>query len=195
MSWPPWSTILTGRSDGPCRDHPAAGVEVRRAICRSTDEVLRRLLAERPGLDEETNATLAADASPEVRAGLAAHTDDPDLLAESIRDPDPKVRVGAARNPHLTPDHLRLLVDDRIAAVRMVTMESDRLPHDALPRLAHDRSIQVRLWLAALPTTPEAVLRILAEDPHPDVAGQARAAVRHQSRGAINSSTSTSANP
>ncbi|GAA2815948.1 hypothetical protein GCM10020220_000080 [Nonomuraea rubra] len=53
-------------------DHPATGVEVRRAICRSADDVLRRLLAESGGLDAETNAALAADRSPDVRAGLAA---------------------------------------------------------------------------------------------------------------------------
>ncbi|MFC7104125.1 hypothetical protein ACFQQB_29020 [Nonomuraea rubra] len=83
-------------------DHPATGVEVRRAICRSADDVLRRLLAESGGLDAETNAALAADRSPDVRAGLAAHTDDPHLLATLQTDPAPEVRARAAENPSPT---------------------------------------------------------------------------------------------
>ncbi len=155
-------------------DHPAAGVEIRRAICRSADEVLRRLLAERPGLDEETNATLAGDASPDVRAGLAAHTHDAGILAGLTGDADAKVRAGAAQNPDLTLDQLCLLANDGIAAVRIAAVRSEDLPLDESQRLAHDRSVDVRWWLATCDATPEAVLRILTEDPHPDVARQAR---------------------
>ncbi|MGW3351482.1 hypothetical protein ACWDA3_49980 [Nonomuraea rubra] len=54
-------------------------------------------------------------------------------------------------------------------------MQWGELPPDELQRLAHDRSAHVRWWLTALHTTPQAVLRVLAEDPHPDVAFQARA--------------------
>nr|SBO91801.1 FOG: HEAT repeat [Nonomuraea gerenzanensis] len=156
-------------------DHPAAGVEVRRAICRSTDEVLRRLLAECPVLDEETNATLAADPSADVRGALAAHTDDPHLLATLMTDADPKVRAHATQNPLTTLDDHRLLANDRSALVRAAAVKSDRLPLDELLRLTRDRSINVRWWLATWPSTPRAVLRLLAEDPHPEVASQAQA--------------------
>ncbi|MFI6817552.1 hypothetical protein ACIBG7_34495 [Nonomuraea sp. NPDC050328] len=158
-------------------DHPGAGVEVRRAICRSADDVLRRLLAERSGLDRETSATLAADPAPAVRAGLAAYTDDADLLAALIAAPEPEVRVGAAQNVRATPAHLRLLADDRLAAVRAAAVQSGRLPHDAMERLAHDRSVNVRWWLATWPTTPPVIARFLLDDPDPDVAAQAQARV------------------
>ncbi|NJP91895.1 hypothetical protein HCN51_20935 [Nonomuraea sp. FMUSA5-5] len=127
------------------------------------------------GLDEETNATLAADPSPNVRAGLAAHTDAPAVLATLLTDPDPRVRARATENPRTTLDQCRLLANDRLAVVRASAVQSDRLPLDELHRLAHDRSIHVRWWLATSSTTPDAVLRVLAEDPRLDVADQALA--------------------
>lgn len=159
-------------------DHPAVDVEVNHASCRSTDEDLRRLLAERRGLDDETEAVLAGDSSPHVRAGLAAHTDAPETLAILLADADPKVRVGATQNPLTTIDQHRLLANDKSAAVRSAAVQSGKLPHDELQRLARDRSVNVRWWLATWPTTPETVLRILAEHPHPDVVTQAQARFR-----------------
>ncbi|MFI6458554.1 hypothetical protein ACIBF6_44285 [Streptosporangium amethystogenes] len=156
-------------------DHPAADADVRRAICQSADEDLRGLLAEQDGLDEETNSVLAADPSPNVRAGLAAHTDDPDILAALITDADPKVRVGATQNPITTTKQHRLLSNDKFATVRKAAITSGKLPYDELQRLAHDRSVDVRWCLAIWPTTPETVLRVLAEDPHPHVVAPARA--------------------
>ncbi|MER5643678.1 hypothetical protein [Streptosporangium sp. NPDC002524] len=156
-------------------EHPAANVEARRTICRSADEVLRGLLAEQDGLDEETNSVLAVDPSPNVRARLAAHTDAPDILAALIADADPKVRAGATENPITTTNQHRLLSTDKFATVRKAALMSEKLPRDELQRLAHDRSVEVRWRLAIWPTTPETVLRVLAEDPHPDVVASARA--------------------
>ncbi|WP_425568043.1 hypothetical protein [Nonomuraea rubra] len=59
--------------------------------------------------------------------------------------------------------------------MRMAAVQWGELPPDELQRLAHDRSVHVRWLLTALHTTPQAVLRVLAEDPHPDVAFHARA--------------------
>ncbi|MEU4695748.1 hypothetical protein [Nonomuraea dietziae] len=159
-------------------EHPAANIEVCHAICRSTDEDLRRLLAERGGLDDETNTKLVSDPSPNVRAGLAAHTDAPDVLAILIADADPKVRTGATQNPLTTTDQHRLLARDRSAAVRAAAVMSEQLPYEDLQRLARDRSVNVRWWLATWPTTPESIVRVLAEDSHPDVVAQAKARLR-----------------
>ncbi|MEU4534429.1 hypothetical protein AB0G15_06155 [Streptosporangium sp. NPDC023825] len=156
-------------------EHPAADAEARRAICRSADEVLRGLLAEQDGLDGKTNSVLAADPSPNVRARLAAHTDAPDILATLITDATPKVRAGATENPITTTNQHRLLSNDKSATVRKAAVTSEKLPHDELHRLAHDRSVDVRWYLALWPTTPETVLRVLSEDPHPDVVAQAQA--------------------
>ncbi|MFS1304992.1 hypothetical protein [Streptosporangium longisporum] len=165
-------------------EHPAAVIDVRRAICRSADKDLRGLLAEQDGLDRETNSVLAADPSPNVRARLAARTHAPDILAALITDADPKVRVGATQNSITTMNQYRLLANDRSATVRVAAITSEKLPHDELHRLAHDRSVSVRLCLAAWPTTPETVLRVLAEDSHPKVMTWARARLGENTRSA-----------
>lgn len=156
-------------------DHPQADIGVKRAIVASPDSTLRRLLAELDDIEPEITYLLTEDDASEVKAGLAAHTALPGVLAALATDPDAKVRAGAAQNPRTTPEQRRALARDRAALVRANLLKFVELDDEELRLLAHDRSINVRWWLASWPTTPDHILEILARDPHPDVANQAAA--------------------
>ncbi|MEV1239549.1 hypothetical protein [Nonomuraea sp. NPDC049750] len=156
--------------------HPRTDISVRRAITASQDSTLRRLLAESDELEPEI-ARLLMDDSPEIKESLAAHTTLPDVLSTLAAHPNPKVRAGAAQNPKTTPEQRHSLARDPAALVRANLLKFVELEEEELRLLANDRSVNVRWWLATCPTTPLGILENLAQDPHPEVASQATAAL------------------
>ncbi|NBE84370.1 hypothetical protein GVV04_26040 [Micromonospora sp. NEAU-HG-1] len=155
-------------------DHPRVDRRVHEAVCRSSDEDLRRVLAESGSFDDDIGVELLADPSAAVRAGLAANTTAAHTLAVLLRDSEPKVRAGAALNPRTTAEDRRGLARDKAAAVRMALVQSVELAEEDLQALAADRSTNVRWWLATVPWTPRVILRVLADDRSSEVSTQAR---------------------
>ncbi|MFD1082785.1 hypothetical protein [Micromonospora andamanensis] len=173
--------VLAGLVDDPSFDvryavlvNPRADRYVHEMICRSSDEDIRRLLAESQSIEEDIKTTLLRDPSVAVRGGMAETTVDPQILAALVSDPEPKVRAKAALNPLTTQEQRRRLARDKAASVRWALVQSVELAEESLEELVHDRSVNVRWWLATTPQTPHRFLRILTEDKSPEVRTQAR---------------------
>ncbi|GLW34704.1 hypothetical protein Areg01_76410 [Actinoplanes regularis] len=153
--------------------NPAAGAEAQRAMADSTDNDLRRLLTFRHDLTPEVTAKLIHDPAVEVRANLAFETRDPATLAALITDLAPRVRAGVAFNTLTTLDQRRLLARDRHADVRSALVRTVALDEADLQRLVHDRSSQVRWWMATAKVTPAHIRQQLLNDPDETVRSQA----------------------
>ncbi|MBM2614843.1 hypothetical protein JIG36_04635 [Actinoplanes sp. LDG1-06] len=159
--------------------NPAAGDAVRETFCSSPYEDARLMLAQQPGLPSAVVARLARDPARAVREFVAEHTDDPDALATLVEDGHPAVRAQAAQNRHTTEEQRRQLARDPAATVRSALLHAMArlgwvIPEDDLLRLARDRSVNVRYWVAGLPGSTRAVYEILAEDPDDQIATNAR---------------------
>ncbi|MBT0960509.1 4Fe4S-binding leucine-rich repeat protein [Denitromonas iodatirespirans] len=155
------------------------------------DEVVRRTVALR--LPEDALAGMIGDPDREVRQSVAARVPVP-LLPRMMYDPDYVIRATVARRlPH---GQLMALVRDPDREVRKVV--AARLPAFALSRLAGDSAPEVRAIVAerALPglaermledaewwvrlaavanALPEALARVAATDPEPEVRDAAAA--------------------
>ncbi|MFF3853198.1 hypothetical protein [Micromonospora sp. NPDC002575] len=135
-------------------ENPNADYQARQAICRSPDEDMRRLLAESNSVEEDIRNELLSDPSAAVRAGMAANTTAPHILAALIQDADAKVRAGAALNPLTSTEQRRRLARNKSASVRIALVQSVELAREDLEVLATDRSANVRWWVATVPGTP-----------------------------------------
>ncbi|MEU3164149.1 HEAT repeat domain-containing protein [Streptosporangium sp. NPDC006930] len=156
-------------------DHPNSDINVKREITAPPDGVLRRIMAEYDTLEPEIVHLLMEDQSSEVKEGLAAHTALPDVLAALV---DPKIRAGAAQNPRTTPEQRHTLARDPSALVRANLLKFVELPEEDLRLLAHDRSINVRWWLAVWPDTPNSILETLEQDPNDEVSEAAKSTLK-----------------
>jgi len=158
--------------------NPAADLRVQEAMCASDDPDLRFVLAQSDGLPATIAAVLARDPAWSVREGLATNTDDQATLRILLDDPDPRMRAGAAMNAGTTAEQRRKLVHDpawnvRASAVQSISAYAWDFPADDLFRLARDRSVNVRFWLANLPGSIRPVYELLARDPDDLVASAA----------------------
>ncbi|MGW6703983.1 hypothetical protein ACWGDE_03665 [Streptomyces sp. NPDC054956] len=133
--------------------------------------LVRHALAMQPGLSPRTQATLAADPSPQVREALAGSRTEPapHLLRALLTDADPRVRTAACR--HRPPDDLlaALLADP---ATRWRALRFAGLDEETAAALAADPDYSVRLNLAEHPQLPARVRDLLARDPDPHVRGK-----------------------
>jgi hypothetical protein len=155
---------------------------VQRAVCDSSDAVLRAMVAERFELDPETASRLAADPDAEIRQRLAQVTADPDLLWILAADQNPKVRAGAAGNRHATLEQLLSLVGDPSPDVRVRLIgRRHPLPEPTCLILAKDRASRVRQALADADWTPTGVLESLAQGRDEEVARRARTTLNRRS--------------
>jgi len=159
--------------------NPAADLRVQRAMCASPVSDVREVLAQRPGLPPEIVGLLARDPHRQVRETIAHSVDLPAVLQTLLDDPNPAVRATAAQNPHTTAAQRRQLTRDPAAQVRASVVHAMarhgwNIAEEDLLRLAADRSLNVRFWVANLPGSTRPVYETLAEDPDDQIAVSAR---------------------
>jgi hypothetical protein len=152
-------------------------------LARSTDEHVRRAVAENTGVPSETLKDLSEDPGSSIRAAAACNEAlDPGLLRALARDDDPEVRASAAGNARLDPALLGGLLfdDDRSVGLAAygnpatrpedkenVAAEWDRAWREAAPSrtdleaMVASRRAQVRMQVAFDPRTPPDILVLL----------------------------------
>ncbi|MBR7836002.1 hypothetical protein KDL01_22190 [Actinospica durhamensis] len=167
------------------------------ALFAADDDVrLRRELAPNPCLSADVQAVLAADADPQVRAGVAKGAQyfttvgvhgrkiPPPLTREVYallaRDPEPEVRQALARNRHLPLDlRVALLDDDDAHTAAIAAAQWHAPPLDYLDALldritdAWERSLLLQFLDAPLPTHTAHALLAGIDDTPADESGRA----------------------
>jgi hypothetical protein len=157
----------------------ANDLSVLTALCASPHRDVRLILAQQPRLPAEVVTLLVQDPVGQVRECLAQRTDDPAALETLVNDPNPRVRAAAAQNRLTTAAQRGRLVRDPSAPVRVSLVHAMAIlgwdiPEQDLLKLARDRSVNVRYWLAGLPGSTRAVYEVLAQDPDDQIATNAR---------------------
>lgn len=166
-----WRVRLTAAGN------PAATLSARRAMCVAADPDIRLVLAQQPGLPPEIGEALARDESFKVRDALARCTDQPAVLAVLLADGDGRVRGAAGMNSLTTVPQLMALRHDKDwrarNAVVWANSNGHEVPAEDLLALAHDRSVNVRYWLATFPGATREIYEILSRDEDETVSGVA----------------------
>jgi hypothetical protein len=129
--------------------------------------------AQNPALSPELIDTLAQDANPRVRAGVAKNpTVDSATLETLAKDLELEVKAAVARNPMAARTFLEsgrtvleILAEDLDLRVRYGAASNSAANSDLLKRLSDDGSEFVRVSVAGNPATNLAMLGKLAEDP------------------------------
>jgi uncharacterized protein (DUF2336 family) len=133
-----------------------------RLLAADPERRVRGNVAERSRpLPPDVNRQLADDSHYEVRAAIAARTDDAQVLVLLSEDENNYVRVVVAGNPATPPDVVRRLASDAHFWVRKTIAQREDLPRHLLELLARDPDGRVRKAIADrldLPTdlSPEA---------------------------------------
>jgi hypothetical protein len=154
--------------------NPACDARVRHVMSKAPDKELRGLLAEMPALEPELAATLTEDASPEVRARLASHTSDPNVISTLLRDRTVRVRQGLAVNKRTTAEQRHILSQDSSPEVRATLVRALELTETDLRSLLDDRSVDVRRSIATSSIVPQHIRQELENDADETVAEDAR---------------------
>ncbi|MBL7261330.1 hypothetical protein [Paractinoplanes lichenicola] len=167
-----WRVRLTAAGN------PAATLPARRAMCVADDPDIRLVLAQQPGLPPEIGDALARDESFQVRVALAECTDQPAVVATLLADSDGRVRATAGQNGLTTMPQLLALRHDKDWRARNAVVHANsngrEVPVEDLLALAHDRSVNVRYWLANLPGATREIYEILSHDQDEMVADTAK---------------------
>ena len=140
----------------------------RRLLSRLADHPdvwTRQIVAVHPSTPAETLEELADDDDAQVRAQAASRGSVSDLARRRLaRDVSGAVRRAVAISKHTPVDLLEHLLEDPISAVRCAAVSNSKLFSYTFDKLAGDRSVHVRSWVAHR-SSGQMTLTQLAKDP------------------------------
>ncbi|WP_330300351.1 hypothetical protein [Streptomyces sp. NBC_00503] len=146
------------------RDLPA---EIRDLLADDPDAKVVKSIAQHPGLSEAQLRSMVERHGAQVAAKVAANPETPAALLEDLTGHVPPVRKGLreiARHPNATGPALLVCLTDRQA--RRVAAGHPALPPEAIVELLADCDWQVVEAAAANPSLPLAVMAELIPEPH-----------------------------
>ncbi len=144
--------------------NPNCTVTMLEVLAKDARWEVREAVVENPTTPAYLRNAMASDDNHDVRARVAIHTADQEVLARLSQDPDGLVRMYTSQNPACAIDLMSQLAMDKEWAIRAGVACNRNCPAALLSILANDSDARVRCDVAKNPNCTDEILGKLVTD-------------------------------